>query len=98
MIKKIKNILYNPVYGRVNSLYGAGIFPFWIYIKYYGKPAYKLARRIGLNKYFSLMCANILGSLFHVSFFIKYNTIILCWFFISLILFSGIFYFIHKKM
>ena len=92
----IGRFLYNPIYGGRKSLYGAGVFPFWIYIKYFGKPVYKKARKIGANTYFSLMSANILGSLAHVNFFINGTASTILWFIGSLILFSGIFFGIHK--
>ncbi len=88
--------LYNPKYAGRKSLYGAGIFPFWIYIKYFGKPIYKKARKVGLNTYFSLMAANILGSLSHVKFFLNPKPESVLYFIWSLILFAGIFYGIHK--
>lgn len=92
----ISRLLYNPAYGGIKSLYGAGIFPFWLYIKYFGRPMYKRGRKLGFNKYFSLMMANILGSLFHVRFFINADIISIYLFIGSLIIFSGIFYLIHK--
>ena len=92
----IGRFLYNPIYGGRKSLYGAGVFPFWIYIKYFGKPVYKKARKIGLNTYFSLMAANILGSLAHVGFFINETASTVFWFIGSLILFAGYFFGIHK--
>ena len=95
-MKIICNFLYNPNYAGSQSLYGAGIFPFWIYIKYFGKPMYRKARKVGLNKYLSLMIANILGSLAHVKFFINPEPESTLYFIGSLILFAGIFYLIHK--
>lgn len=80
-----------------NSLYGAGVFPFSIYIKYFGKPVYKKARKLGANTYFSLMAANILGSLIHVSFFINGTPIKILWFIGSLILFTSLFFRLHKR-
>jgi hypothetical protein len=68
LIKKFKTLMFNPAYTQ-GSLYGAGLFPCWLYIKYFGKPMYVRARRLGCNKYFSLMAANILGSGFHVDWF-----------------------------
>lgn len=92
----IGRFLYNPIYGGRKSLYGVGVFPFWIYIKYFGKPVYKKARKLGINTYFSLMAANILGSLAHVNFFINGTASTILWFIGSLILFAGIFFGIHK--
>lgn len=92
---KLKLILFNPKYNR-GSLYGGGYFIFWIYIKYFGKPMYKASRRLGFNKFFSLMYANILGSLAHVGFFIwptKNNALI---FIASLVICSAFFYLANK--
>lgn len=65
---KLSHIIFNRKYSS-GSLYGFGVFPFWLYIAFFGKPIYKLSRKIGLNQFFSLMMANILGSVFHVNFF-----------------------------
>ncbi len=92
----IGRFLYNPIYAGRNSIYGASVFPFWIYIKYFGKPVYKKARKLGANTYFSLMAANILGSLAHVRFFINGTASTILWFIGSLILCSGILFGIHR--
>jgi len=69
--KRIVNILYHPYYSK-GSLYGAGVFPFWLYIKYFGKPVYKFCRkRLKLPKFFSVMASNLLGSAAHVGFFVS---------------------------
>lgn len=95
MIKLLMPILYNKRYSY-RSLYGSGIFPYWLYIKYYGKPAYVFSRKRGLNVYFSLMVANIPGSMFHVSFFKDGTLSELLWFVISLVIFTSLFYGVHK--
>ena len=94
VLKFLLTILYNKKY-RKGSLYGAGIFPFWIYIKFFGKPVYKLCRRIGINRFFSLMGANVLGSLSHVGFFSTFDLKTVVYFIGSLFLLTGIFYGLH---
>ena len=89
--------LYNPIYGGRKSLYGAGVFPFWIYVKYFGKPVYKKARKFGINTYFSLMFANILGSLAHVNFFINGEFKDIIYFVISLLICATVFFILHKR-
>lgn len=95
MIQTINHILFNPKYAK-GSLYGAGIFPFWLYIKFFGKPVYLFSRKLGMNKYFSLMMANIPGSVFHAHFFDS-GIIDLIPFIISLFSCAGCFYFFNKK-
>ena len=92
----IRRFLFNKKYSR-GSIYGAGVFPFWIYIKFYGKPVYRLSRKLGLNVFFSLMMANILGSAFHVGFFIIAKPMTFVWFIISLIIFTNVFYWNHRR-
>jgi len=90
------DIFLNKEYSR-GSLYGAGIFPFWIYIKLFGKPFYKIARNLKCNKYFSLMSANLLGSAAHVNFFEKYDSVYTYIGFVgSLFLMTTIFYLFNK--
>ena len=96
MYKQFLNILYNKKYSK-NTLYGGGIFPFWIYSKYFGRPVYKKARKAGINVYFSIMCANILGSLFHVHSFKNMELELVLYFILSLLIFTSIFYAIHKS-
>lgn len=95
MLTLVNRFFYNPKY-RIGSLYGAGVFPFWLYIKFFGVPVYRFSRKLGLNKYFSLVMANILGSLTHVSFFSNGVSDILP-FFISLFSCGGVFYLLHRK-
>jgi hypothetical protein len=95
LLQVIKGILVNKKYSR-GSLYGAGIFPFWLYIKFFGKPVYLFSRKLGMNKYFSLMMANILGSAFHVNFF-ESGVIDFIPFFISLFSCAGCFYLFNVK-
>lgn len=95
MLEVIKRIIFNPKYAK-GSLYGAGVFPFWIYIKFFGKPVYSFSRKLGMNKYFSLMMANILGSATHVNFF-ESGVIDFIPFFISLFSCSGCFYLFNVK-
>jgi hypothetical protein len=89
------SILYNRKYAS-NSLHGAGYFPFWIYIKYFGKPVYKLARKAGINIFFSIMASCTLGSLLQVGFFIIYSRTLI-FIFIALLLITTIaIYTVHK--
>lgn len=88
-------ILFNKKYTK-GSLYGAGVFPFWLYIKFFGSPVYKFCRKRGLPEIPSLMGANILGSCFHVSFFASGFRDVPA-FFISLITMALIFHFMHMK-
>jgi hypothetical protein len=92
---KPMHIIFNPKYSR-KSLYGAGIFPFWLYIAFFGKPVYKFSRKLGLNQFFSLMMANILGSLCHVTFFAN-GLIEIPAFIISLFTMASAFWFINKE-
>lgn len=96
VMRRLVSILFNKKYCK-GSLYGAGIFPFWLYIKFFGKPVYKIARKKGFNVYFSIMCANVLGSASHVNFFIHRNPLSLIYFLLSLLLFTTIFYVFHKR-
>jgi len=96
MYKQILSVLYNKKYSK-NVLYGGGIFPFWIYLKYFGRPVYKKARKAGINIYFSIMCANVLGSLFHVHFFSRMDLESVIYFMLSLLICTSLFYGIHKS-
>jgi len=94
----ICKILFNRRYAK-GSLYGGGIFPFWLYIKFYGKPSYRFSRKLGLNKFMSLMVTNIPGSLFHIGFFLDGLTLgNIIGFIISIVIFPYIFYFYHKNL
>lgn len=91
----LRHAIYNKKYSK-GSLYGLGIFPFWLYVKYFGKPVYRLCRKIGLPKYLSFCGAHTLGALFHINFFIIYDlstSIILL--IASYIIFPPLFYFPH---
>jgi len=92
---KPMHVLFNPKYSR-NSLYGAGIFPFWLYIAFFGKPVYKFSRKLGMNQFFSLMMANILGSLCHVTFFAN-GLVEIPAFIISLLTMASAFWSINKE-
>lgn len=65
---KLHDILVNKKYTS-GSLYGYGIFPYWLYVKFIGKPIYKFMRRRKVPVFHSLMAANIIGSGFHVGWF-----------------------------
>jgi hypothetical protein len=93
---KIKHLLFNPKYFS-GSLYGVGVFPFWLYIAFYGKPVYRFSRkRLNLSRFFSLMMANIPGSAFHVGFF-KHGWTDVVGFVISLVTMTWTFTFMHQK-
>lgn len=92
---KLKHILFNPKYYQ-GSLYGSGIFPFWLYIAFWGKPVYKFTRRLGFNRYFSLMSANIIGSASHAKFFSN-GILDIPTFIISLITMTILFEIGHRK-
>ena len=96
VMRRLVSALFNKKYCR-GSLYGAGIFPFWLYIKFFGKPVYKMARKKGLNVYFSIMCANVLGSAFHVKFFIHQKPLSWVCFLLSLLFFTTFFYVFHTR-
>lgn len=87
-------ILYNKKYAN-GSLYGGGVFPFWLYIKFFGNPVYKLCRKRGLSKIPSLMAANIPGSCFHVSFFSSGLRDVPA-FIVSLVMMALIFHFLNE--
>ena len=93
---KIKNILFNKQYAK-GSLYGVGVFPFWIYIKYFGKPVFKFCRRkLKLPRYWSIMASNILGSVAHVGFFLDgFNLKYIILFVGSLFIMTSLFWFTH---
>lgn len=91
-------ILYNKNYAN-KSIYGAGYFPYWVYVKYFGKPMFKLGKKLKFNTYFSLMLSHILGAVAHSGFFINGFTYLNCSFFIvSMIIFPFIFLNLHKKI
>ena len=92
---KPMHVLFNPKYSR-NSLYGAGVFPFWLYIAFFGKPVYKFSRKLGMNQFFSLMMANILGSVVHVGFFSN-GLVEIPAFIISLLTMASGFWFMNKE-
>ena len=83
---------------RKNSLYNGGIPPYSWYAEYIGQPLYKTARKIGLPVVGALATANIPGSLAHASGKLTagnfYEAALL--FGISEIVFTGIFYGLHK--
>lgn len=93
----MNKILYNKDYAK-GSLYGFGIFPYWLYVKYLGKPIYKYCRRRKFSKYFSLNCAHVFGAAFHASFFLGAESLNsqLVKFIISFFVFPPLFWFIHK--
>ena len=93
---KLSKILYNDDYAQ-NSLYGAGIFPFWLYVKYFGKPVFKFCRRkLKFPMYWAIMAANILGSAAHVGFFIGGFVKSIIPFLISLFIMTSLFWAFHK--
>lgn len=95
MFHLVKSTLVNKKYTQ-GSLYGSGIFPFWLYIKFFGKPLYKKARRYHIPAFFSLMIANIPGSLAHVSFSLHFNKWTILLFIMSLLIFPGLMWLNHK--
>ena len=91
----LRRLLYNKKYAN-GSLYGGGIFPFWLYIKFFGKPVYKFCRRMGMTKYISLTFAHTLGALAHVGFFITFEPYKLLMFGASYAILPPIFWLLHK--
>lgn len=84
---------------KSGTLYGGGIPPFSWYVNYIGKPLYKKTRKLGLPKIGALTVANIPGSLLHVSGTLMrgdFDSAALK-FGISEVIFTGIFYGIHKS-
>lgn len=83
---------------RREALYGAGVPPYAQYIKYIGKPLYKLGRKLKISKVGALAVANIPGSTAHVSGLLydkKWDTAALA-FVISEVLCVGVMFGIHK--
>ncbi len=75
------------------------LYPINFYVNYLGKPLYKTARKIGFSKTGSLAAANIPGSLAHVagSLIGGDPVLALCAFVASEILYTGLFFYDHKK-
>lgn len=94
----MKNIFYNSNYDN-KPLYGCGIFPFWIYLKYFGRPVYKFSRKkLKFNVYFSIFNSHFLGAFIHATPFLlegKYFSSLI-FFISSFIIFPFLFYLLHK--
>lgn len=91
-------ILYNKKYGG-NVLYGGGIFPFWLYLKFFGRPVYKFCRKkLNLPPFIALSMAHTLGGVAHVfvpifngSYFAGFIKLL-----ISYMVFTPLFWVVHK--
>ena len=94
---KVPKWLYREDLNR-GSLYGAGVFPFWIYVKYFGKPVFKFCKRkLKFPTYWAIMATNILGSAFHVGFFLGGFTMkMIILFLSSLFIMTSLFWIFHK--
>lgn len=96
------DLVYTIPTNNLKSLYGSGVFPFWLYIKFFGKPVYKFARKkLKLNVYFSINCAHVLGAFIHAIFPLITGTETTLFqfsltFVISFLIFPPLFYLTHK--